>query len=138
MFKIIKKYSRRYCTFFILAHLFLAGMVPLLHAHSATPVSVSHPGTIHVHLLFQAPEMSICSLTGNEQFIYTAEPSDSRQSDDVLDDATYLRVVYAYPAMVNYDHSLAATSANVGPGDLTKIHPRNSDAQLNPPNPQAP
>jgi hypothetical protein len=138
VFKIIKKYSRRYCTFFILAHLFFAGMVPLLHAHSATPVSASHPGAIHVHLLFQASEMGICSLTGNERFIYTAEPSDSRQSDDVLDDAADLRVVYPYPALVNYDHDLATTSANVVPCDLTEIPPRNRDAQLSPPNPQAP
>jgi hypothetical protein len=138
MFIAVKNYVRRYSALVIVAHILFAVAAPLLHAHSATPLSTSHPEQIHIHLLTAAPEIGVCALTGNQRHIFTSEAVESRQSDKTVDDVSDLKVVSAYPILARIDQHLSISAPTQRPRDLIEIDHFYRAAELSPPNPQAP
>jgi hypothetical protein len=123
VFASIKKSIKRYSAQFILAHIFCATMSPFLHAHSATPISSTHPEQMHVHLLTAAAEIGICSITGNQQTIFTIETSESHPSKAVKNIPPIPTILLAHPQITNTDAPASILVANQHPKDfISRIH----------------
>ncbi len=123
VFPTINRFIRRYLVIFTIAHVLCAVMAPLLHAHSATPLSFSHPEQIHVHLSTAVAEIGICALTGNLRSVYTVEASDSRPSKAAKDAPPKAEVKVAYPLIASADAPSSILAVNQNPRNfISRIH----------------